>query len=259
MAEKRYFWMRLKDDFFTSKRIKKLRKLGADYLIIYLKMQLKAIKTNGILEMTGIENSIAEEIALDIDEDSDKVQITLSYLQACGLLEVKNNELILPYAKENIGSETANAQRVRDYRERQKLLQCNADVTEVKQPCNVEIDIEKDIDNDISKDILSSAIDYLNEKCGTKFKASTKNTKKHVSARVSEGYTLDDFKKVIDNKVAEWGDNPTMCQYLRPDTLFGTKFESYLNQKTVTTPPKPGIEINQKQREGMIDIVDWGM
>ena len=71
---KRYYWLRFKEDFFTSKRIKKLRKISADCVIIYLKMQLKALKTDGYLEITGIEDSIADEIALDIDEDSDKVQ-----------------------------------------------------------------------------------------------------------------------------------------------------------------------------------------
>ena len=111
----------------------------------------------------------------------------------------------------------------------------------------------------ISKEILKEILDYLNEKCETHYRLNNKKTESLVSARLNDGFTVDDFKKVIDNKAAEWKDNPQMCQYLRPDTLFGTKFESYLNQKTVTTPPKPGIEINQKQREGMIDVVDWGM
>ena len=76
-------------------------------------------------------------------------------------------------------------------------------------------------------------ITYLNQKAGTAFKVNSKDTRKHIKARFDEGFTLEDFKTVIDHKVTEWGSNPEMAQYLRPSTLFGTKFESYLNQKTV--------------------------
>lgn len=82
----------------------------------------------------------------------------------------------------------------------------------------------------------SRIIDYLNQKCGTRYKASTANTKKHIDARLNEGYTYEDFVKVIDKKYDEWN-GTQMEQYLRPDTLFGTKFESYLNQNIVKGKP----------------------
>lgn len=78
---------------------------------------------------------------------------------------------------------------------------------------------------------FSEIIDYLNGKADTKYKASAKATQNHIKARWNEGYTIDDFKTVIDKKVIEWRLDPKMSQYLRPETLFGTKFESYLNQK----------------------------
>lgn len=134
----------------------------------------------------------------------------------------------------------------------------NSVVGGMQLSCTNNINNISSLNNNIKENIKNIII-YLNNKCETHFRPSNKSTQKHISARLNEGYTVDDFYKVIDNKVAEWKDNPQMCQYLRPDTLFGTKFESYLNQKMVSTPPKPGIEINQKQREGMIDIVDWGM
>lgn len=96
--------------------------------------------------------------------------------------------------------------------------------------------------NDINKNIYSRAkhdnysseiktiVDYLNEKTGKKYKPSSKTTRKHITARLKEGYTLEDFKKVIDNKCEDWLNDPTMNQYLRPETLFGNKFEGYLNQ-----------------------------
>lgn len=122
---KRYYWLRLHDDFFDSKRIKKLRKMagGDTYTIIYLKMQLLAMKTNGVLTWTGLEENFADELALDLDEESDDVGVTLSYLLHCGLAETSDDiNFFFPYAISNTGSENASAQRVREYRERQKMI-----------------------------------------------------------------------------------------------------------------------------------------
>lgn len=96
----------------------------------------------------------------------------------------------------------------------------------IKQSLTNNILINKKEDNIIYCQI----IDYLNEKAGTSYRANSKSTQSHINARLSEKYTLDDFKKVIDNKVAEWK-GTEFEQYLRPATLFGTKFESYLNAK----------------------------
>lgn len=75
-------------------------------------------------------------------------------------------------------------------------------------------------------------IGYLNERLGTRYQASGRKTVRTIKARLAEGFTLDDFKAVIDKKCTEWEHDAKMCVYLRPETLFGTKFESYLNQKT---------------------------
>ncbi|MFC4712264.1 conserved phage C-terminal domain-containing protein [Planococcus dechangensis] len=74
-------------------------------------------------------------------------------------------------------------------------------------------------------------IDYLNEQAGTAFKSTTKKTQGLIHARLQEGFTVMDFKTVIDVKSAEWRNDSAMSKFLRPETLFGTKFESYLNQK----------------------------
>ncbi|CAK8054145.1 conserved phage C-terminal domain-containing protein [Eupransor demetentiae] len=76
---------------------------------------------------------------------------------------------------------------------------------------------------------LSEIVDYLNLRSGKHYRSTTPKTERFISARVKEGFTADDFKKVIDNKVSEW-QGTDMEKYLRPETLFGTKFESYLNQ-----------------------------
>ena len=73
-------------------------------------------------------------------------------------------------------------------------------------------------------------IDYLNLKANTNYRHTTETTKKLIKARISEGFTLEDFKTVIDKKVLLWGKDLKMSAYLRPETLFGNKFESYLNE-----------------------------
>lgn len=146
---KRYYWLRLHDDFFDSKRIKKLRRIagGDTYVIIYLKLQLKAMKTDGVIEYTGLEQTFADELALDLDENPDDVRVTLNYLLSTGLAETNNQEtFFFPYAVDNVGSETAGAARVRACRERKNLaeqgkalqgnteaLQCNNSVTERRE------------------------------------------------------------------------------------------------------------------------------
>lgn len=87
----------------------------------------------------------------------------------------------------------------------------------------------------ISIEVVKEVIDYLNQKAGTKYRSTTAATKRLVGARIKEGFTVDDCKKVIDNKVADWLTDEKMKNYLRPNTLFqASKFESYLNE----TPKK---------------------
>ena len=81
------------------------------------------------------------------------------------------------------------------------------------------------------KELYASVIAHLNEKAGTKYKATTPKTQTLIRARANEGFTLDDFIAVIDMKCAEWLADKKMVRYLRPETLFGTKFEGYLNEK----------------------------
>ncbi len=155
---KRYFWLKLKEDFFGSKRIKKLRNMagGDTYLIIYLKLQLKAMKSDGVITYDHLEDNIVDELALDLDERPDDVAATLIYLTHCGLAESSDNETFyFPYAVENVGSENSSAARVRAYRNRQKALQSNESVTQVKRLCNGEK--EKEIEKEIELEVKAPA------------------------------------------------------------------------------------------------------
>lgn len=93
---------------------------------------------------------------------------------------------------------------------------------------NKEINIVEQSPTDYSAEI-EVIIDYLNRKLGAKYRAQTANTRKHIIARLKEGYSVDDFKRVIDSKYSDWSGDTKMSRYLRPDTLFGSKFEGYLN------------------------------
>ena len=125
-----------------------------------------------------------------------------------------------------------------------KNLRANSE----KNPTNKDTNIQKDINN---KNIYSEAVDYLNEKAGTKYKSNSKNTTKHIKARINDGYTLEDFKTVIDKKCSEWL-NTDMEKYLCPDTLFGSKFEKYLNQKI------NGPGVNKNTQNNAAQDIKWG-
>lgn len=81
-------------------------------------------------------------------------------------------------------------------------------------------------------DPTEEVIDHLNRRAGTHYRATTASTRKLIKARLREGFTVEDIKQVIDKKCADWLNNPAMVEYLRPETLFGSKFESYLNAQS---------------------------
>ena len=150
---KKYYWLKLKADFFTSRAMKKLRRIagGDTYTIIYLKLQLLSLKDEGALFYEGVEPTFYEEMALALDEDTDNVRATLIFLENMGLIQQKSeNEFILTEVPYLIGGESESAERVRRFRDK-KALQCNGDVTESNKQvteCNTEIDIDKDRDRE---------------------------------------------------------------------------------------------------------------
>lgn len=152
---KRYYWLKLKDDFFTSKEIKQLRKLagGDTFTIIYLKMLLRSISEDGKLYFEGIEDNFAAEVALDIDEEVENVKLTIAFLMAKGILVQCNEaEWEVLTAKELTGSECDSARRVRKLRMRNKAikgenrlaLQSNGGVTEGNTEIEKELEKEKE-------------------------------------------------------------------------------------------------------------------
>lgn len=210
---KRYFWLKLHKDFFQRKEIKRLRKIagGDTYTIIYLKMLLRSIMSDGKLYFDGLEDDFASELALDLDEKEENVQITIQYLLKSGLLEMcSDEEYYLPDTKDSTGCETAVASRVRKHRERKKALQCNADVTQVKQLCNGEIEKEKEIEKELEIELDTKA-----NKSPTKAKRFVKPTlseieqycierKNNVNAEQFYDYYESNGWKVGKNSMKDW-------------------------------------------------------
>lgn len=127
--------------------------------------------------------------------------------------------------------------------------QCIHNVSKLDTQDRLELELELELDKDniyIVENVnahddssipYSEIIDHLNNLTGASFKHSTKKTKDLIKARFKEGFTLENFKMVIEKKVIDWKNDDKMKKYLRPETLFGNKFEGYLNEpvKKITT------------------------
>lgn len=150
---KRYYWLKLPDDFFRQKPIKKLRRIagGDTYTIIYLKMLLVSLKNEGKLFFDGVEENFTEEIALELDEEEENVKVTVQFLMAQGLLQlIDESEYELTECSRMVGSESASAERMRRLRDK-KTSQCDIGVTQQLHLSDVEkekeIEKDKEIEN----------------------------------------------------------------------------------------------------------------
>lgn len=151
---KKYFWIKLKPDFFNDPYIKMLRRMagGDTYTIIYLEMLVKSTHTDGMIYFQGAGVDIAEELSLMLNENVEDVRALLAYLEAKKLITHPElqEDLFLVATPDLTGSETDSAERVRKFRKRQdqKALQSNTDVT----IGNDKKELEKELEIDIKKD-----------------------------------------------------------------------------------------------------------
>lgn len=106
----------------------------------------------------------------------------------------------------------------------------------------------------VDSSVINEIVDYLNEKASTEYRSSTKKTIDLINARMNETFTIDDFKTVIDKKTVDWLNDEKMGKFLRPETLFGTKFESYLNEKWSGAN---GINQRPNQQSNDASGIEW--
>lgn len=194
----------------------------------HLRDKRMKLKTKGLLSMMlslpdDWDYSVAGLVAL-VKDGKDSVQRAIRELEELGYLKrtQETNELgqfagykydVYEVPQEENPSEVKPSE--------EKLL------TGKQSQLNTNISITKELNTNI-KDI----VEYLNNATGKHYKLTTDSTRKYISARLNEGCTVDEFKRVIDLKVAEWGKDKKMKKYLRPSTLFSpTNFENYLNEE----------------------------
>lgn len=276
---KKYYWLKLKDNFFNQKEVKKLRRIagGDTYTIIYLKMQLLSIKKDGIIEFEGTEKDLAEQLSYEIDEDLNNIQVTLSFLKVNNLIEeISENNFLLTKVPDCIGKEGASAERVRRHRERkallekekeQKMLQCNGEVTNsnnavIKSNTEIEIEKEKEIekDNNISKDIfINKVVSEWNSIGVSPIKLIRGTRQKMLNARIKE-YSEEGVLQAINNiKHSDFlkGQNKnswviTIDWFLKPNNFIKVYEDNY-NSKKKTNDPFGNEEIKRKRNYIPID------
>lgn len=245
MADKhQYYYMRLKENYFDTDQLQILESMQDGYLYsnILLKMYLKSLKNDGRLFFNDYIPYNPQMIATITRHNVGTVEKALDIFKKLGFIEVLDNGAIYMLDIQNfIGKTTTEADRQREYDRRISSEKAESrNLEEIRKKTLPELEIEKELKKEIKKDIVEQAttaypfseiIDYLNAKAGTMFKATTAETKRHIKARIDDGYTLDDFKAVIDDKCNDWLKDKEWKQYIRPSTLFApTNFENYLNK-----------------------------
>ena len=270
-----YFWLKVDKKFFDNLFIKRLKNMPGGYTmtVIYIRLMLESLEDDCILYYEGYFDSLVQELALKLDVSEDDINMTVAYFTKCGLIQIDDDgHATLSQAKAMVESETNWAKYKREQRKNSQDLPKLENVQNKKtisNSCPTEIEKENRVnsksnnlylDNILSgnpdftfptwleetgiKDLektkykeLWIPIVYLNQVANKRYKFVDK-TKRLLLARFKEGYTLEDFKQVIDIKTAEWKDSPEFSKYLRPETLFGSKFDGYLNQKPKTIKGK---------------------
>ncbi|MGQ7543977.1 phage replisome organizer N-terminal domain-containing protein [Streptococcus suis] len=243
-------WIKIVTDIFDDEKILLIESLPeADTIIVvWFKLLTLAGKQNysGVLMMNDRVHYTDEMLSTLFRRPLNTVRAALQTFEQFGMIEIINNAITIPNWEKHQSVESMEKareqarKRVAKYREKQKQL-ANSNVT-----CNVTVthgnalDIDKEIDKE--EDIynicpIKEIIEYLNSATGKSYRYQSNSNKKIILARWNEGYKLDDFKKVIDNMVANWT-GTEWEKYLQPSTLFReSNFDKYLNMVPIT--PKP--------------------
>jgi len=238
---KKYFYLKLKENFFDSEEMKLLesQKNGVEYQCLYLKMCLLSLKNEGQLSFKGAIPYDIQMISTILRVNIDTVRTGIDLFSKLKLIDIcDNGAMFMSDIQTLIGHGSTEAERKKIYREKINNARgtLSQDCPKICPPeLELELELELKKNNILSgKPDLITPINYLNEKVGTSFNPKSKCNTNLIKARYNEGRTLEDFKTVIDRKVFEWKTDDKMVQYLRPSTLFrATNFENYLNQPTV--------------------------
>ena len=242
-------WIKITTDIFDDEKILLIESLPDSYAIIVCWFKLLCLagkQNNSGVFMMGDKIAYTDKMLATIFRMKEStVQMSLQTFEQFGMVEIVDGVITIPNWGKHQNLEQLEARRnyqreyQKEYRQKQKLIasaeenrKClhkHLHKDSCKQNINSpDIDIDKEIDRDI--DVYNTVVSYLNQKAGTAYRSTTAKTKSAINARLAEGFNVDDFKAVIDKKCAEWI-GTEWEKFLRPETLFGTKFEIYLNAK----------------------------
>lgn len=228
--EKKYYWLKLGDDFFKSKEIKKLRKVagGDSYTVVYLKMLLLAIRQNNRLYFEGIEDTFVKELALELDETVENVEVTVSFLQRTGLLVVTDEsqyEYMLTQCDEMVGSETDAARRKRRSRQKKILEEMQKTLPEGKGSEGQLLLTEEKKADSYTKDFEDFWKAYPRKK-------EKGNAYKKYTARLNDGYRSEELLKAAKAYAEEVIKRHTEEKFIKHPKTFlsdALPFLDYLN------------------------------
>ena len=234
-------WIKIVTDVFDDEKILMIETMPEcdTIIVIWFKLLCLAGKQNngGVFQMGQIPYT-DEMFAAIFRRPINTVRLALNTFERFGMIEIIRETVTIPNWGKHQTLDAYEKKKARDREriarkraEQKALIEMSPDKSPDKSPDVVPLEEEKDKDKEEDKEKYISIISYLNEKAGTKFKHTTAKTKTAIKARLAEGFSVDDFKTVIDKKCAEWIGDDKMEKYLRPETLFGTKFEGYLNAK----------------------------
>jgi len=249
-------WIKITTDVFDDEKILLIESLPDAYAIItvWFKLLCLAGKQNnsGVFLMGNVAYT-DKMLATIFRMKESTVQFALQTFEEFGMIEIIDGVITIPNWNKHQTLDAYEKKKERDRiyqakrREMQKLLVQKSSDSKAIESSYVAFS-EEDKEGDKEKDNYIYIVEYLNQKAGTKYKASSKKTQTCIHARLAEGFTVDDFKTVIDKKCADWMGDAKMEQYLRPETLFGTKFESYLNAKVTRQQPlNTGVPVGSSQ------------
>lgn len=240
-------WIKIVTDIFDDEKILLIESLpDADSIIvIWFKLLCLAGKQNnsGVFMMGNTIPYTDTMLATIFRRKESTVRLALKVFEQFGMIEIIDGVITIPNWKkhQNLDAIESRNKRQREYmaeyRKKQKLLiDCKANSNaNCKANSNANVSSpegEGDKEREEEKNIYIAVVGYLNEICKTNYRATSAATQRLIKARLHEGFTVEDFKTVIRTKHSEWAKDVKMRKFLRPETLFGTKFESYLNQCT---------------------------
>ena len=240
-------WIKITTDIFDDEKILLIESMpdANSIIVVWFKLLCLAGKQNnsGVFILNDRIPYTEKMLATIFRMNENTVKLALKVFEDFGMIEIVDGVITIPKWGKHQSLEKIEARKEykkewqREYRQKQKLL-AESNAIDGQRGCqrgcqrghnvhNAEEEIEED-KRDKEESIYRSVITYLNTKAGTNYRSTGSKTRTCINARLNEGFTVEDFQKVIDRKCAEWI-GTDFEKYLRPETLFGAKFESYLN------------------------------